>query len=84
MEPEKEKDWRLFAPPKYLEKKHLIHATFVPTERWDHEHCVFCWEKFGANPDWLHSGYCEPDGRHWICEQCFQDFEELFGWVVDN
>jgi hypothetical protein len=29
-------------------------------------------------PDTDREGYCTPDNSHWICRQCFDDFQELF------
>ena len=48
----------------------------------DHDHCAFCWDKFAEYNGCLHEGYCTEDGREWICEACFSDFRERFGWKV--
>lgn len=33
----------------------------------------------------LHIGYCTCDRYRWICEQCYNDFKELFDWkLVDE
>ena len=58
----------------YLTEDKLLHF-------W-HEHCEFCWTAFSAHEDDMHSGYCTPDYYRWICEECFQDFQEMFGWTV--
>ena len=76
-----EKDWRLTNQEKYLKDKRLIRAAFVPTPQWDHEHCAFCWEKFGEY--WQHTGYCTLDRYYWICDQCFHDIQADCHWVVD-
>jgi len=35
-------------------------------------------------PDVLHEGYTTLDEYRWICDACFQDFQEMFGWVVND
>ena len=52
-------DWRLTNQEKYLSGKRLLKKQFVPTERNDHEHCRFCWERFDKvnHPD----AYCTED-----------------------
>ena len=89
-----EKDWRLTNQERYLMDAHLVRADFVPSAENDHEHCVFCWEKFGKY--WRHTGYRTAAGREfrshgrtrvsydWICDQCFRDFQERFHWVVED
>lgn len=45
-----------------------------------HEHCDFCWDKAT-----VHSAcafYCTDDLRHWVCETCFHDFNDAFGWTI--
>ncbi len=75
-------DGRLTNQRDYLLGRRLIWADFVPTPRWDHEHCAFCWAKFGEY--WQHTGYCTLDRYYWICEQCFRDFREEFHWIVED
>ena len=48
----------------------------------DHDHCAFCWEKFAAYEGCLQEGYCTEDEKDWICEDCFNDFRDRFGWRV--
>ena len=33
-------------------------------------------------PNVLHEGYATEGNYHWICEQCFEDFKDLFAWRV--
>ncbi len=60
----------------------------APNERWDHDHCEFCWEKFmvgpNAPPDALAAGYrTEARGQErWVCPKCFEDFREEFGFIL--
>lgn len=75
-------DWRLTGQMNYLYRAALKKADFKKTERNDHEHCEFCWAKFAEMEDCLKSGYCTPDGYRWICDECFQDFQEQFEWEL--
>jgi len=54
------------------------------SEKWDHDHCAFCWEKFSEAEGNLHEGYCTFDKNHWVCERCFNDFKGMFKWQVVN
>lgn len=45
-----------------------------------HEHCWFCWEKATTDTDRVF--YCTEDMGCWICEGCFNDFRDEFGWTV--
>lgn len=78
------KDWRIANQQMYLQGKHLRKTNFIPNEQCDHVHCAFCWDKFGEDEKWLHLGYCTIDKQHWICEQCFKDFQNQFNWTVEN
>ena len=77
-----DKDWRIDGMEKhfaYLNGRTLEWAEFEPTENWDHEHCVFCWEKLnGPGIEW----YRTEDGGDWICPVCFENFKERFGWKI--
>lgn len=75
-------DWRLTNQINYLYRATLIRTTFKNTESNDHEHCEFCWRKFGENTGMLYTGYCTIDRYRWICEQCFKDFKDQFEWQV--
>lgn len=79
-------DWRLTNQLNFLYGKTVIKKKYVaPTPLWDHDHCSFCWNKFsesGSND--LHEGYYVTDTKDWICEDCFNDFYEMFKWKVDN
>jgi len=59
----------------------LLHRKWVTLdEHWDHDHCVFCMEKLDASTEAL--AYCTEDYYHWICEQCYSDHKEAFGWAL--
>lgn len=73
-------DWRLANQMNYLYRVSLKKVVFRASDTNDHEHCEFCWVKFGEGKESKKSGYCTLDGYHWICNECFQDFKELFEW----
>ena len=75
-------DWRLNNQMEYLYKSELRYSTFMEDERNDHEHCEFCWAKFSDEPEDLHNGYCTLDGYRWICEECYNDFKDMFKWKL--
>ena len=73
-------DWRITNQMNYLLQKKLIRGKFSPyNEKWNHEHCSFCTEKIDENTAFA---YSTEDKYHWICEDCFNDFKELFEWEV--
>jgi hypothetical protein len=80
-------DWRLRNQEDYLMGASLVRRPFrryAKNPDWDHDHCSFCWAKFMVedHPGVLHEGYSTLDDYHWICEQCFRDFQERFQWQV--
>ena len=80
-----ENDWRLTNQEQYLKGVSLWWKKYAPdSDSWEHDHCEFCWAKFmaEASPDVLQEGYATEDNYHWICEQCFEDFKDLFQWKV--
>jgi phage terminase large subunit-like protein len=82
-----ENDWRLTGQEKYLKGVTLSRRPYSRIrEGWDHDHCAFCWAKFMETgpPDTLTEGYTTEDNYHWICIQCFEDFQEMFGWAVKS
>ncbi|MGA2035170.1 MAG: hypothetical protein ABSG68_23230 [Thermoguttaceae bacterium] len=82
-----EPDWRLSNQENYLKGVTLVHRRYrrYPLDpTWDHDHCAFCWAKFMVedHADVLHHGYATSDDYHWVCDKCFDDFKDLFGWSV--
>ena len=75
-------DWRLIDQQEYLQGKQLKRKCFRESSRSDHVHCEFCWEKISDFENCVHEGYCTLDEKHWICSQCFQDFQEMFAWSI--
>ena len=95
-----ENDWRLEIAPNGLDNEELVKedvATFFearknewdgknPFEFWDHDHCVFCYEKFMIETaDKQPFAYHTQDYDIWICEICYNDFKERLNWkLVEN
>ena len=73
-------DWRLTNQMNYLYKKSLTKGSFKPyREGWEHEHCTFCSEKIDSSTE---VAYSTEDRYHWICEDCFKDFKDMFKWIL--
>jgi hypothetical protein len=78
-------DWRLINQEKFLKDKTLKSADYKPySEKWNHDHCAFCQAAFSLYDNDLQKGYCTLDNYHWICEECFNDFKEMFNWSVEK
>ena len=75
----KNNDWRLMNQENYLKGKELYYINYNMVEEHDHDHCAFCMEKFYSTKQ---KGYCTTDYYHWICEKCYEDFKDIFNWVV--
>jgi len=73
-------DWRITFQEDYLmsalfEKKKYQKKSI----EWDHDHCEFCEEKFSEDPIvGMSVGYYTENRESWVCEQCFNDFKDLF------
>ena len=79
-----DKDWRLTNQMNYLHHAILQRASFDKDSTDDHQHCEFCFDKFGNETGLLKTGYCTLDKYRWICDDCFLDFQKQFGWQVVN
>jgi hypothetical protein len=78
-------DWRLNNQETYLKGVALKFQPYAPSSaNNDHDHCEFCLAKFMVTPgpEILTTGYATVDRSRWICEPCFNDFAERFGWKV--
>jgi hypothetical protein len=77
-------DWRLHGQERYLMDVTLYWRKYTRySPSWDHDHCDFCKAIFtepADMPEALHEGYTTEDNYYWVCENCFNDFRELFGW----
>ncbi len=82
----KSDDWRLTGQEGYLlfarlkEVIPLEHINSLDDPEMFHEQCSFCWEKVEENKDKKH--YCTLDNYHWICNECYNDFEKMFKFNI--
>jgi hypothetical protein len=78
-------DWRLRGQERYLGRARLRRAQYrPPSTAWDHDHCEFCNAKLAdwVASDVLREGWQTEDEYRWICDACFEDFREQFGFEV--
>ena len=74
-------DWRIRGQANYLSGIDLVHADWgQPTPERDHDHCEFCWAKFGTDGDQTIGYRTTGSPERWICQECFSDFHERFEW----
>ena len=80
------KPWNIeeYEEKDYLHNRRLKRKQFVrpPDSRNDHEHCELCWNKISIYEGDLHFGYYEEESKSWICPTCYNDFKDLFGWLL--
>lgn len=76
-------DWRV-DNAKHTRGAALRFKKYVrPSETWDHDHCLCCFEKFmESGPDVLTEGYATEDDYRWICTDCFRDLKNEMGWTL--
>ena len=75
-------DWRLTNQQKYLQGVAIWWKKYSRySQSWDHDHCAFCWATF-SECEGTQYGYATEGNYHWICNQCFEDFKDLFDWHV--
>lgn len=77
-------DWRIMGQEGYLMNKRIKYIKYVPYGVQSHRHCEFCFDKFSNHTNDLHQGYYEPTSNSWICEECFEDFKDMFHWIVEE
>lgn len=78
-------DWRITNQDKYLKNVVLQRIPYASRNTvTDHDHCEFCMDKFSDNEGDLFVGYCTLDCYYWICDECYKDFNGLFGWKLTN
>ena len=83
------KDWRLAVQHDYLRGVVLArraYRQYSGNPNWDHDHCAFCQEKFQvpSAAESVQTAYCTLDEYHWVCERCFADFRDMFGWKLSS
>ena len=72
-------DWRLQGQERYMKNLTFVRKKY---EGKDHDHCEFCWDKFGYHEGNLTEGYCSEDNKRWVCDKCFNDFKKDFNFNV--
>jgi hypothetical protein len=83
-------DWRLMGQDAYLQGRSLRLQEWRPyREGWDHDHCQFCQRHISVplapdDDDAAERGWSTEDGYYWVCEACFDDFRDQFGWRVST
>lgn len=78
-------DWRIQGQERFLYGVSLLRKQYQNySDHWQHDHCEFCGEKFSEQPNNLNVGYVTMNNYHWICENCFKDFNQLFQWKYDG
>lgn len=76
-------DWRRQGQEIYLKGIKLVWKRYSRyRDGWDHDHCEFCGAKFteSGGPGVLTEGYASDDNYRWVCNRCYEDFREEFGW----
>ena len=71
-------DSRITNQDKYLHGRTMKKYTFEKQGNWDHEHCAFCWTTIIPGMQ----EHTTEDGAYWVCETCFEDFKDKFGWKL--
>ena len=77
-------DWRIDTAKRIKGARLRFHTYTKFSDTWDHEHCVWCWEKFMESritPDILTEGYATEDGQ-WVCTSCFADLRDVMEWKL--
>lgn len=76
-------DWRLTNQMNYLFQKKLYKKPYEPPRiDWEHDHCEFCGSRVDSS---LPFAYTTEDNYHWICQECYEDFKDMFQWTsVEN
>jgi len=78
-------DWRLQGQERFLMRAAFARKRYTKhRDDWDHDHCEFCGRKFSQRQGDLNCGYVTADGRHWVCDNCFEDFRQRFHWETDD
>lgn len=81
-----QEDWRLLMGQEgYLMREHLQHRRFdrsICIE--DYDECAFCYSSFDEDKMHPLDAYYCANQHTWICEECFNDFKELFHWTVED
>ncbi len=78
-------DWRRQGQENYLKGLKLVFKDYYKyDEKWDHDHCEFCGNRFSLFEGDLKKGYTTLDDYHRICTDCFNDFKVEFDWTLEE
>ena len=80
-----ENDWRLRGQEEYMKDLKFKYISFTAKKGGSlHAHCEFCWHKFMEYHENFeessNEGYCSIDEKYWVCNECFEDFKDVFSW----
>ena len=80
-----EKEWYVleYERKDYLHNKRIFFQRYSGTNG-NHRHCELCWNRFSGDAKDLQAGYYEPNSKSWICNDCYENYGKLFGWVAIN
>lgn len=90
-------DWRVMGQERRLAGATFVRKPYrVWTETWEHDHCEMCARKFvesdstREDSETVTAGFAAvgrgpkgEDDYYWVCDECFDDFRDRFGWKVD-
>ena len=82
-----EKDWRLSRDQELYLIGKTVKSVVFPADSSNlesHAHCEFCWATISPYAGDEHNAYRTIDGRFWICQSCFHDFRQMFGWKIET
>jgi len=84
-------DWRLIGNFKDITGNGFKKIKFQSTVSNDHEHCEFCGVKItdiDIVEEHLSEGYVtqskNSSQKKWVCEKCYLDFKEKFGFIDEK
>lgn len=84
-----DKDWRLDPYDGFLDGETFRLEKFISSERSDHEHCYFCWQKItdlpieDTDPEGYRTISSETGQEIWICKNCFNDFKNRLNFKLN-
>lgn len=76
-------DWQIreYEENPELHNKTLVFRSF-DLKQGEHLHCELCWNRFSLHNEDLQIGYLEEETKSWICQECFDECGNLFGWKI--